>query len=466
MNKKLLVVAVAAALVAPLSAHAELKLSGTIQAEVGSLQLDGTGYDWGKDAVSGTGVFDPASNAHNPDFYYPFADAKAEADYNKAAKVNIGPTVNGVTTTTITGPNPIPLATSVTTVRPAVAGQKVVTQETVTTGYVTRVVNPSADRTTISSDGSGALAGGGPNKIRLDFDEKLSAGLTAFGRVDFGFNTAEDSGLSDREHFVGLKGSNVHFKFGRIEGAYKQTATGDIDPLYNTGIQARSFASGMSGGTPFAHSSFVDNVVELGFQTGGFSVVAQSTVDETAKEEGSLQLGIQYRTDNWGAFLAGAYHDFDLNKATSNLTGDDDSQGNVKAGGWYKTGGLKLGLQYEMAQEGTLAYRDYVTVTTTQTTDAYNNVNTTTSDPVYGRQWDEADYIMGSASYQMGNVVISGWVAGYMSDWENEDALSFSLAAIYAFSKRTIAYAGYHDTSSDNEARDWDVFAVGMRHSF
>lgn len=334
MNKKLLVVAVAAALVAPLSAQAELKLSGTIQAEVGSLQVG------------------------------------------------------------------------------------------------------DGERTTVSADNDGALAGGGPNKIRLDFDEKLSPGLTAFGRVDWSFDTAESASgtnLGDREHFIGLKGSNVHFKFGRIEGAYKGTGVGDVDPLYGTGVQGRSLASGMTAGNAFAHSSFVNNVVELGFNHSGFSAVVQATVDETADNKDAGQLGLQYKTENWGAFLAGSYTDF----GNVTNTGGDDQDGNAKVGGWYKMGGLKLGLQYEMAK-----------------------LNSTTLDG------NEGDYIMGSATYGMGNVIIAGWVAGYMSDADEEDALSFSLAAIYAFSKRTIAYAGYHDTNSDNDTRDWDVFAVGMRHSF
>ncbi len=348
MNKKLLVVAVATAFAIPMAAQAELKLSGTVQAEIGSVDIGN-----------------------------------------------------------------------------------------------------SDDRITTSADNGGTISpGGGPNKIRLDFDEKLGAGLDAFGRVDWAFDTSHGSGFKDREAFVGLKGSNAHFKMGRVQGIYKSVRV--IDPFYSTGAQGRR-AGGMTG-SAYGHNGFMDNIIEIGFKGGGFSATLQGVADEPSEKDGDLLIGLDYDAGNWGIFAAGAYQDFELDKVDTNPIDDDDDEdnnrGNAKVGGWFKTGGLKLGLQYEMGEIGTLQQEGLG------------------SRELRPGDTGEGDYVFGSAAYTMGNITLGAWVGGYMSDDDDEDAMSYSLGAAYSFSKRTMAYAAYHDTNSDNDARDWDAFAAGVRHSF
>ena len=80
----------------------------------------------------------------------------------------------------------------------------------------------------------------------------------------------------------------------------------------------------------------------------------------------------------------------------------------------------------------------------------------------------------------MNNFSLAAWVAGYLSDIDDnarvrnqingevldEDALSWALGGKYLFSKRTMVYAGYRQTDSDNDYRDEDVITLGLRHSF
>lgn len=318
----------------------------------------------------------------------------------------------------------------------------------------------NGDNDTITTDSAGAVANGGPNRIGVDFDEKLNSGLTAFGRVDWDFNTTtqKPGTFGQRESYVGLKGGMAHLKIGRTQGIYKTIEV--IDPFYSTGAQARAAGGGMTGGS-FGHSSYVNNVIELGLSSpvgsaGKFAFTVQGVADEFDAENGSYLAGLEFTTDNWGVFLAGAYHDFSFSNITDTVTGDNNN-GNGKVGGWFKMGGLKLGLQYEMAEDGTLQH--------------YNGLT-----PLTGAQRFEAcqargldctgDYIFGSVAYGMGDVTIAGTASQYMSDDDNADAFSFSLGAIYSFSKRTMAYVGYHSTDSDTDRNDFQAFAGGIRHSF
>lgn len=361
MNKKILALAVASVVAAPMAAQADVKLSGTIQAEIGSVQV---------------------------------ADG---------------------------------------------------------------------DREVWTTDNTGALTnGGGPNKIRIDMDEKLGNGLSAIGRVAFSFNTSTGNTFGARERWVGLKGANAHIKAGRIQGIYKTIQV--IDPFYSTGAQARRMGGGMSGGSAFAHSSFLNNVMELGFKYKGFSLTAQGIFDEATEvstglsNQGSALVGAKYAAKNWGLFGAWSHENF---QAKADGVVEPDAKDNWKVGGWFKSGGLQLALQYESAENGAMSA-------------LFSDL--------------KGDYIYGSVAYTMGNITLAGWAAGYRSDYEAEFtnidgvkdllqfddmSISFAVGGIYSFSKRTIAYAAYVSSDSDipgaagsEDAYDWNAFAVGMRHSF
>lgn len=331
MSKKILSVAIAAALVAPLAAQAEVKLTGTAQVEIGSLEIGG------------------------------------------------------------------------------------------------------GDASTDSTDGTGALYGGGPNKVAINFDEDLGGGLKAFGQLDWAFNTSNGGGLSDREKYLGLKGtSGAYFRAGRIQGAYK-TAT-KIDPFAATAGQMR-IGGGESSGA-FSNSGYLDNVFEVGFNNSGFKVALQGIFDEvsgatpaTFDESGSYLADVEYSTEMFTVY--GAYAD----RAGAASTADN----NWKAGGKASFGGLTVGLQYEDAEMNEAVLRSS----------------------------DSGEYISGSASYKLGSVLLAGWLSQYSDATDSgTDAVSYAAGAVYLFSKKTIAYAAYHSIDSDNDAVDLSGFAAGLRHSF
>ncbi len=297
----------------------------------------------------------------------------------------------------------------------------------------------SGDRVTLTHDLFGTTnANGGPSHIKFDFTENLGNGLDAFGRIDMGFSTAHAAGLIDRETVVGIKTANSHIRIGFMFGAYKRSL--GLDPFAGTAMQARGVGGGMTGNKyrtaegpkkntrgEYGHSYAVDNVIEYGFQSGGFSIHLQGVFDESADMDSGGLFQLKYATQTWSVFTAGSYVDFKE---------ETDKKRNLKIGGTYKTGGLTLGAQYENVDLGT-----------------FDNS-------------DGADYIFVSADYRAGNYSLCSWIAGYSSDVEKEDALSFAIGAKYHFSKRTLAYIGYRDTDSDNDVRDENTFALGLKHNF
>jgi len=324
MSKKLLSVAIAVAVAAPMAAQAEIKLSGAIQAEIGSIELNG------------------------------------------------------------------------------------------------------GDSVTMNDKGTGAIAGGGPNKVKLAFSEDLGGGLKAFGQVDWAFDTSGSRDLTDREQFVGLKGSSgAYFRMGRIQGAYKTSTK--IDPFYSTAGQMRVGGGEASGA--FANGSFLNNVAELGFKGGGFKVALQGIFDEADGQDGSMLADVEYSNDMFTVY--GAY--------SQNEAAPENANQNWKIGAKAGFGGLGLGLQYE---------------------DAEMNSSLIT---------DAGEYITGSLTYGLGNVVLAGWVSQFTGDNGAADAMSYAAGGVYQFSKKTFVYAAYTSLDRDidgSDMGDLSGFAAGVRHSF
>ncbi|MCP4700123.1 MAG: porin [Gammaproteobacteria bacterium] len=283
--------------------------------------------------------------------------------------------------------------------------------------------------------GSGAMQNGGPNALDFKFEENFpNGGLTAFGTVGFVFNTSTAGGLSDRDTFVGLKGSNAHFAIGRKQGLYKTVNTGfknksNMDPFYGTGIQTRNSGGGQTGGSPFSHSSRVNDVLEFGFKGGDFSAGVQYVADEQGNDaDGSFLVSARY--DNKKLVAYAAY-------ASMEPGGDADNLRNIQLGVQSSFGGLKIGLQYEDAEMGTLS-------------------------------GNEGKYLLGTLAYRVDNVTVATWIGAFEDDVleDNDSALSYSVGAKYHFSKRTFAYGGYHKTDGDTGLPEWSSFLVGLRHKF
>jgi len=348
-------------------------------------------------------------------------------------------------------------------------------------------VGDSDNNTIKTQDIQGATYGSGPNALRIDFNENLGGGVTAWGRYSAAFNTFNNQSLGREETFIGLKGSSAYIRFGTLGAAYKNSL--DNDPFGGTSLQAYGSGGGMTG-SRFGHDDYMDNIVEIGLKFGGFSAIFQGVADETERDydpvtgeslgidprtglqrmqaqDGGGILELRYTGRNWNIFLAGAYTDFGLDSVTDSFEDITDElndqwdewaendpedrsvqrtttgERNLKIGGTFCTvscnsdskSGLRLGWQYEDAELGTI-------------------------------DGGKGDYGFISLDYRMNNVSVGGWLGGYSADWEGNDTMSFAIGTKYFFSNRTNAFVGYRRTDSDNNYLDEDVFSVGLRHHF
>ena len=362
------------------------------------------------------------------------------------------------------------------------------------------------DRIRTTKDSSGAIRNGGVNKIAFGIDEKISSNLTAIAVYEAGYNIADNEGLlTGKESWLGLKGQNVWFKFGTISSAYKALKN-VIDPYSGVSLQLCGTAGGMSGvkfnavqaasdqkilgrdgkmhyqagqtvsyqNQPhfsLAHNGFAKNILELGGTFGDFEVTFQGFFDETDDLEGGGSLSLVYANDQFTAYAAASYTD--LKDLEGSLTNNDeviDNLRNLKVGAQYRgIPGLKLTLQFEDVEFGMLDGGTHGTMVA----DANGNLSAA------GGNTNGGKYLVGSFEYAIPNSSISlaGWVGGYKSDIDDEDklidkngnlidedAVSFALGAKYFFSKKTFAYGGYMQADSDNNYRDENLFAVGLRH--
>jgi predicted porin len=327
------------------------------------------------------------------------------------------------------------------------------------------------DRQNFTHDFLGTILNEGPNHIMFDFDEKLGSGLHAEARYTGAFNTSGNFGSSfiGEEAWVGLRASSFHVRYGTLVGAYRSSFT-MVDPWAFTSLQTRGTGGGMSGdhritvdptrsivtsdsatnGQGLTNEGFVQGALEVGVNFAGFSTTLQGFVDDSSNLDGAGLIEIKYAAPNFAMWLSGAYTKLDDVKNVI-ATNEDEGKINWKLGGSYQLGPMvTFGIQYEDAEIG-----------------AFDE------NPSGGK------YILGSLEVKMNQISIAGWVSGYMSDIDDnarmtdangnfldEDALSWAVGGKYHFGKRTMLYAGYRQTDSDNNFRDENVATLGIRHVF
>ncbi len=346
------------------------------------------------------------------------------------------------------------------------------------------------DRQTLTRDRYGNILNDGPNMLGLDFelDKELPGGMVPYARYRTTFHTTNNSGLGPGlEAWVGLKNDTFHIKLGKLRGAYR-SAKGLIDPWIYTSMQARGTGGGMSAGrynevhwnwnaagdrrlvvkdtttgkvginpgraidtSGLVHNSDIPGALELGGKWGQFNARVQIMGDDEADKRGG-NVELKYTSSNMTIWAHGAFLDVGDNQLSPG--GDkwnNDKFYNWKVGANYKViPELKLALQYEEGELG-----------------AFDN------NP------DGGKYIIGSFDYRIQKITLAGWVAGYLSNIEDnlrltdingdvleEDALSWTLGAKYHITKYAHIFAGYRQTDSDNDYRDENVFSAGMLYKF
>jgi len=256
------------------------------------------------------------------------------------------------------------------------------------------------------------------SSIGVKGKEDLGGGMTALYKLEWQLAVDErNKNITDRDQWVGLKGSMGTVKFGTMSNNYKQMG-GKIDPMYRTALEGRGMMktqSSLHGGAGQDGGRSTNTVQFTSPKMSGVQAVFNTTFSGNADE--TMGLGVRYT----GTKNVLAYFDY---LATQTQATADEAV--FKIGGSYKMDALTIGAQFE------------------STEDALG-----------------ADVMFLSANYKMND---NDNVAFTFGDNDSDDA-GFALMYNHKMSKRTNVYAGYGDNAS-NEAADNQVTTFGLRHKF
>ncbi len=418
MNRKILTLAVATALVVPMAAQADIRLSGIIQAEIGSWEVAGgdetnayrtDGNQTTDDMSRQTRTYDEGGAITN----YGMSNILLQFDEKLG---NSGITANG------------------------------------------------QYQVGFNTSKNIGLNGKKPVWVGL----KGSALYFRYGTLTGAYKSSRT--LIDPWSYTSLQASGTA---GGMSGNRYHSVDWDVSKqkfLVNTSA-AVSNANGLT------NEGFVDGALELGVNINGFIFKIQGIVDDAAPMNGAGMLELRYEAPSFAMWASAAYTDLDIkdtlddaiddvsdgiDELQDNLTEEeaqarrdarnaDEGFGNWKVGGQFKLGNtLKVGLQYEDAEMGH-----------------------------FDNNGDGGNYILGSIEAGMNNMVIAAWVGAYSSDIDDknrmrdvngdsldEDALSWAVGVKYNFSKRSQVYLGYRQTDSDNDYRDENIAVMGIKQTF
>jgi predicted porin len=296
MNNKKLSLAIAAALVTPLAVHAEVKLSGTIQAEAVSWQAaDG---NENAEVHRGTTNF---GDDH---------DSQTLTNDAAGAVLNEGP--NGLTFD---------------------IEEKLGGGMSAFARYAA-AFNTSGNQG-LSAGTAEAFVGLGTQSFSIRYGTMVGAYKSSVEHIDpWLYTSLQASGSAG-----GMTGETHNC----VSVCGTATTPGKI--AVDT---AKIVAHG--GGMGLTNEGYVEGALDLGVHVGGFEGHLQGVVDDTSAMDGAGLIELKYSVPNtFAVWLAGAFTD--LKDAKSTTAGGDGY--NWKIGGNYQVGSMmKIGLQYEEAELG------------------------------------------------------------------------------------------------------------------
>jgi hypothetical protein len=330
---------------------------------------------------------------------------------------------------------------------------------------------------TLMGDRGGAIHGGGNNQVNITGTENLGNGLSAYFKIGHSFATFDSTGGWDaRDTFVGVKGDGWHVQFGRMNSRYKASSV-KYDPFVTTGLQSRG-----TGAVSGAHNGYANDVMEVGFMSGGWSGGFQITwedantdtgtaavkgngaaFDESDRvDAGSWNANVKYAANNWEAGFA--YLDLDYGSAN----GDADMW---KVHGKWEGNGFGVMVQYEDGDASTAGAANASNTDGLGTifgdVDAAKNVVVGTADD-YDSLHIAMTYAFSDSTKLLAKYANTDWddLGGGTVDVDGDH---WAIGVAHNLSKRTFVYGGYMDNEYDRSGApdvDIDAWGIGLQHKF
>jgi predicted porin len=297
--------------------------------------------------------------------------------------------------------------------------------------------------------------------------EDLGNGLKAIFKLDFQYDTTvrndgdgsgadgdnNNSGLLDRDQWVGLAGGFGQVRIGTISTVYKSHGA-MIDPLYRTVGQGR----------------------DVGLQSEFHSGAGEEL-------QGRATNTLRWDSANYNGFKVGFHYTLDSNE----LDGGGEDNDPYGIGGSYENGGILVFADYmDNNGDATIANED---VSAWKVGGKY-----TMNDFAVMGQYEDGSFDDGTAggdgdatvwhiggSYTMGNNLLYVAYGQGNADFPgfDQDYDVYSVAGVHSMSKRTSVYAEYSAVDCDADISDspcegvdpanggdLSAFALGVKHKF
>ena len=336
----------------------------------------------------------------------------------------------------------------------AASAQSSVTLYGIVDAYVGNVKDTIAKPGT-SSQNVVNSAGLSNNRWGLKGSEDLGGGLKANFVLESGFtsdNGAAAGDLFGRQSTVGLSGNFGSVNLGRNYTPYQSLR-------------------GLTNNTVDSNMAVTDGV-----WSAGSTYKADGTVDKSTDYVVRASNSIRFDSNVYSGFSGSVAYGFGENKnASDNL--NNSSTDIVSLNVQYANGPLLVGYAHEQVQQ-----KRNVTVPSTtkfnliagsydfgvaKLVGGYNNVK---RDAVLGLGAEDKEYQFGVSAPFGATTVYFGYAQSKNENANGstfEKRAGFDLAATYALSKRTTAYAGYKTYEIKDVAdREVKAFGVGVKHTF
>ena len=506
MNKKLITLAVAAAITAPAAAFAEATIYGVLHNHLDYVDVDQNTSLYGPGSVPGVGVSVPLQ----PDNYY-ITPVLPPAP-NAGAPQTITGVPGGTDTTyvltesgTLVSGNLV--STSVDATNGTYVDQNGMTQQLVAAPNGGWLVPGGLIPKAQDFKGWGLNANDPANRVGIKGSEDLGGGLKAIYQVELGIslsnitgdgyiangdrvtangNRAKD-GVNVRNSFVGLAGNFGTFLVGRHDTPLK-ISTGKLDLFadtladynYTIGFQDVRADSTVAYISPsFSGFQFAGAVIpSLGATPIGWGVpgdapdgIADAYSLALIYSNGPFYAGAGYESlgqDHWNGFNSPVT----VNGVTTNEYngianyGSSDDWNKWRIGlGLLDWNGFSLTGVYEN-NSNVLGAPSKSDMKLWQVQAAYAFGNNTIK-AMYGQ--NDVEECVGSLySNTCGAAQAAryGSAASSLAYLDNRDYNSWAVAFDHNFSKRTQAYALYTATDADQVNSDWSGFSLGLKHKF
>ena len=285
--------------------------------------------------------------------------------------------------------------------------------------------------------------------------EDLGNGLKAMFKIDFQYDTTErNTGLTDRDQWLGLGGVFGQLRAGTISTVYKSHGA-MLDPIYRTALQQRDrgLQSDLHRGAGEEGQGRATNTLRYDTPTwnglgAGAHYTVQTETDADSSSDSPWGVGGQWQG---GSFLVFADY------ITSDAGGDDSAW---KVGGKYDLGMFSYFAQYE-GDDGLISANG-----DNQTDGSGDGANT---------------WMLGATATLGNSMAYLGWgrgeegssgsTASYYNAWQ--------LVGTHHMSRRTMLYGGYSELRCDEQDNDVcsDIgdnsgdsydrkLSFGMKHTF